>query len=173
MSVWFYKTDKSGNRSRSLYSVGIPFLILIIILFSIVVFIRFKTKLVNQSVIEIKEKIYYVPDEQTKSLKIKEMGLTQMLNAIVDDSISARNKAIIIQKLAAFPSKKTTDVLIRVLDDESQIMKDHFTPEEDGGTWSLSFPPLNSVALETLNTITGNKFSSKEEARDWYSSQQD
>jgi len=122
---------------------------------------------------EIKERIYYVPDEQTQNLKIQEMMLSEMLEAIVDERISTRNKAIIIQRLATFPGKQTIEVLIRVLDDENTVLKDHFTPEERGGVWALSAVPLGNVALETLNLITGNNFSSTEEAKDWYSSHQE
>ena len=172
MSFWIYKKDKSGKRN--LYSVNIAFLgILIIISLLIVLFIRSHTKRNNQPVIAIEERIYYVPDEQTQNLKIQEMILSDMLESIVDENISTQNKAIIIQRLATFPGKQTIEALIRVLDDENKVMKDHFTYEEEGGTWALSKVPLGNVALETLNKITGNNFSGSEEVKDWHKSQQE
>ncbi len=169
MPFWFYKKDKNGKRN--LYSVNIAFPILIIIFLLVVVFIRFQTKRDNQPIIEIKERIYYVPDEQTQNLRIKAMTLPEMLNAIVDKHISTQNKAIIIQRLSKFPGKQTIESIMQVLDDQNQVMRDHFIPEEGGGTWALAFIPLGDVALETLNKITNNKFSDAEEAKDWYKNQ--
>ena len=172
MSFWIYKKDKSGKRS--LYSVNIASLgILIIIFLVIVLFIRFHANRDNQPNVEIKERIYYVPDEQTQNLKIQEMMLSEMLDSIFDEHISTRNKAIIIQRLATFPGKQTIEVLIRVLDEDNTVLKDHFIPEEGGGTWSLSAVPLRNVALETLNKITGNNFSGSEEAKNWFKCQQE
>ena len=167
MSFWFYKKNKSGQRH--LYSVNIAFpVILIIISLLVAVFTRCYIKRNDQAVIEIKEKICYIADEQTKNLRIPEMTLSKMLNAIEDKRISTQNKAIIIQRLAIFPGKQTIEALIPILDDENKVMKDHYTAEKEGGTWALSEVSLGTVALETINKITGNNFSGPGEAIDWH-----
>ena len=112
--------------------------------------------------------VRYLPDEETKGLKIIELSGGELIELVGRREITPQNLAIALDRLQAFPGNKTILAAIPFIDRRDMVQIEILNTSGDKEVWELTEIRLGKVAISTLRTITGENISNPEGWLAWY-----
>ena len=117
--------------------------------------------------------VRYLPDEETKGLKIAELSGDELIELAGRKNLSPQNLALILDRLRTFPGKETVITAISFIDRRDKVQMEILNSAGEKEEWELTGIRLGKVAISTLRAVTGEKISSPEGWLAWYQDHKD
>ena len=117
--------------------------------------------------------VRYLPDDETDSLNIDKLSGEELIELAGRRELTSQNRAIILDRLKAFPGNSTILSVIPFIDSRDMIQMEVSKTFGNKNEWELTEIKLGKVAISTLRAVTGENISNPEGWLAWYQDHKD